>query len=259
MNWPGGTFFAPEQLVDDQGRNIIWGWVLERKPELLQWIPLWQEEGENPKVFPSEGWSGIMSLPRVLSLSEEGEVLINPPQEVMALRLSGSEENNISLDPNSEKELAIQGNSLEIEVEMNGGASPYGVKVFSSPDGTEETVIKYDPATKELVIDFAKSAASGNGQVKMLPNTMYEPQLEGFTEDVSEQRAPFELKEGENLKLDIFIDKSIIEVFVNGRQCVTQVAYPELPESNRVKLFSGDDAVNVLSVRAWKMAATNMY
>lgn len=21
MNWPGGTFFAPEQLVDDSGRN----------------------------------------------------------------------------------------------------------------------------------------------------------------------------------------------------------------------------------------------
>lgn len=36
MNWPGGTFFAPEQLVDDKGRNIIWGWVIERKPAHLK-------------------------------------------------------------------------------------------------------------------------------------------------------------------------------------------------------------------------------
>ena len=74
-----------------------------------------------------------------------------------------------------------------------------------------------------------------------------------------EQRAPFELKDGENLKLDIFIDKSIIEVFANGRQCVTQVVYPELAESNRVKLFSGDETVNVVRVQTWNMATTNLY
>ncbi len=259
MNWPGGTFFAPEQLVDDRGRNIIWGWVLERKPALLRWVPLFDEEIEDPKIFPQHGWSGIMSLPRVISLSEEGDVLINPPEEVTALRYSGSEDNNFSLDPNSDQELATRGNSLEIQVEMTGGSSPYGVRVFSSPDGTEQTVIKYDPSTKELVIDFAQSASSGNGQVKMLPNTMFEPQLEGFTEDVSEQRAPFELKEGETLKLDIFIDRSIIEVFANGRQCVTQVVYPELPESDRVVLFSGDDAISVVSAKVWEMGVTNLY
>ena len=37
MIWPGGTFFAPEQLVDDRGRNIIWGWVLERKTENVKY------------------------------------------------------------------------------------------------------------------------------------------------------------------------------------------------------------------------------
>jgi beta-fructofuranosidase len=29
MNWPGGTFFAPEQLQDANGRNVIWGWVAQ--------------------------------------------------------------------------------------------------------------------------------------------------------------------------------------------------------------------------------------
>lgn len=259
MNWPGGTFFAPEQLVDDQGRNIIWGWVLERKPEHVEWPKKYAEEGENPANFPSDGWSGIMSLPRVISLSNAGNVLINPPHEVRTLRLGeGFKDMNFSIPAQGEKSLPIQGKALEIKVEMSGGAtSSYGVKVFCSPDGLEETTIKYDPVAKEIVIDFIRSSV--NGPVKMLPNCMFEPQLEGFTEDVSEQRAPFELGLEENLELDIFIDNSIIEVFANGRLCMTQVVYPELLESGGVKLFAGDELMNVNQVQVWKMAATNLY
>lgn len=258
MNWPGGTFFAPEQLVDDHGRNIIWGWVLERKPEHVEWPKRWAEEGENPTNFPSYGWSGIMSLPRVVSLSNKGEVQINPPQELQALRLDGIKKSNLSLPVQSEQALDIQGKELEIQVEMKGGtSSPFGVKVFCSPDGKEETIIKYDPSAKELVIDFINSSL--NGPVKMLPNCMREPELPGFTEDVSEQRAPFELGPDETLQLDIFIDRSIIEVFANNRLCVTQVVYPEMAESSGVKLFSGKEPVKVNQVQAWKLAATNPY
>ena len=242
MNWPGGTFFAPEELKDDKGRNIIWGWVLERKP----------------KHFPDYGWSGIMSLPRVLTLAKNNELQINPPEEVKAIRLAKIEENNISLMANNQKKLSIEGKSLEIQLEIKGGEkTPYGVKVFCSPDGREETIIKYDPVKKELVIDFIKSSI--NGPVKMPSHSLLKPTIEGFDSTVTEQRAPFELKKGETLKLDIFIDRSIIEVFANGRQCITQVVYPELENSKSVKIFSGDEPINVKKVQAWKMAETNAY
>jgi hypothetical protein len=52
---------------------------------------------------------------------------------------------------------------------------------------------------------------------------------------------------------------SIIEIFANGRQCITQVVHPELPESKRVKLFSGDETIQLLTLCAWKMAETNLY
>ena len=29
MNWPGGTCFAPESLVDAKGRRIFWAWVID--------------------------------------------------------------------------------------------------------------------------------------------------------------------------------------------------------------------------------------
>jgi len=259
MNWPGGTFFAPEQLVDDKGRNIIWGWILERQPELLNWVDHWEEEEKNAQRFLTTGWSGIMSLPRVISLSANNEVLISPAQELTQLRQKGAEIPEFLLAPNAEKELPIRGKSLEILVELKVASEPFGIKVFSSLESKEETVIKYDPQAQELIIDFSKSAVSGNGQVKMLPNCMFEPQLEGFTEPISEQRAPFELKAGEVLRLNIFLDRSVIEVFANDRLCMTQVVYPELENSDGVEIFSTDSAVEVLSVKIWSMAATNFY
>lgn len=67
------------------------------------------------------------------------------------------------------------------------------------------------------------------------------------------------LQSGEPLNLDIFLDKSVLEIFANGRQCVTQVVYPELETSNRLKVFSGADAVRVKNIRAWPMADTNAF
>ncbi|HTE22955.1 glycoside hydrolase family 32 protein [Flavitalea sp.] len=242
MNWPGGTFFAPEQLVDNKGRNIIWGWVLERKPKHL-------------KNF---GWSGIMSLPRVLTLSKQNDMLINPPAEVKSLRTTSVKETIKQVTGGKENFIKSAGTSVEIELELAGSAkSAYGVKVFCSPDGREETVIRYDPVAKELIIDFEKSAVSG--PVKMPSHVITEPTLPGFPPTVSQQRAPFELKAGETLKLNIFLDRSIIEVFANGRQVITQVVYPELTSSNQIKLFSEKDLLTVKKLQVWQMAETNAY
>lgn len=179
--------------------------------------------------------------------------------EIERLRWAGIDEGALVIPANSERKIGIEGRELEIKVEIESGSSSCGIKVFCSPDGQEETVIKYDPVTEELVIDFSKSAASGNGRVTMKPNTMFEPQLEGFTQNISEQRAPLKLSSGESLVLDIFIDRSVIEVFANGRQCLTQVVYPELDNSTGVVLFAGDEYIKVLSAKAWKMGATNLY
>ncbi|MCO5240094.1 MAG: glycoside hydrolase family 32 protein [Chitinophagaceae bacterium] len=244
MNWPGGTFFAPEQLVDDKGRNIIWGWVLERKPAHL----------------PNYGWSGIMSLPRVLTLSKSGEMQINPPEEIKNIRLPGGlKEKPGIIAANTEKVVSMEGTSLEIKVDFKGAEkSPYGVKVFCSPDGREETIIQYDPVAKEIIIDFIKS--SFHNPVEMVTHVIVKPEkIEGYGSTTSRQRAPFELKKGEQLQLDIFIDRSIIEVFANGRQCVTQVVYPELKTSTQVKLFATGEPVVAGNLEVYEMSETNSY
>ncbi len=51
----------------------------------------------------------------------------------------------------------------------------------------------------------------------------------------------------------VFIDRSLIEVFANGRQCLTVRAYPERDDSNGVSLFACGGSASLVSLDAWQM------
>ena len=74
---------------------------------------------------------------------------------------------------------------------------------------------------------------------------------------VTKQVAPFSLKDGEKLELRIFIDRSIVEIFANSRQCITQRIYPSQEDSLGIELFSKGGSMTVKSLQAWDMVATN--
>ena len=59
------------------------------------------------------------------------------------------------------------------------------------------------------------------------------------------------------MELRVFIDRSIVEVFVNGKQCVAVRVYPGREDSVGVLLLAqGQDAV-LTSLDAWQM--NNIY
>ena len=133
----------------------------------------------------------------------------------------------------------VAGDSLELLVEIEStGASAYGVKVCASPDGHEETSIFYDATEKLLKVDTNRSGP------KDTPRTV--------------EAGPFELKDGERLKLRIFVDKSVVEVFANNRQAIMRRIYPAHRDSVGVRLFSsgGDARVHVLE--AWNITPSNL-
>jgi sucrose-6-phosphate hydrolase SacC (GH32 family) len=132
----------------------------------------------------------------------------------------------------------------------------HAIKAFASPDGREETVIRHEREQEQLVMDFVRSAIGGPLEIEFvgaLTTDMTTPVIER----VSQQKAPLKLKKGEALALNVFLDRSSIEVFANGRQVMTQVVYPELESSSRVKVFSGNEAITVMNVQSWALAETN--
>ena len=58
---------------------------------------------------------------------------------------------------------------------------------------------------------------------------------------------------GEALHLRVFIDRSVLEVFANNRQCITQRIYPVRSDSVGVVLFSCGGATDIKSFEAWQM------
>jgi len=187
------------------------------------------------------GWSGTLSLPRVLYLGEDKTLRISPPKELEILRYNPKMLENLTITADAELPLKdIRGNSIELSIEMvPDGAGRCGVKVCTSPDDQEQTLVFYDAAEKMLKIDPSKSSL-GEG-----PKSV--------------EAGPFELRSAEPLKLRVFVDKSVVEVFANDRQAVMRRIYPTRKESIGVVLFSRGGSARVKKLQAWDMMPANPY
>ncbi len=237
MNWPGGTFFAPESLEDNQGRRIFWAWVMD------------------PRAKPTQRatGSGTQSLPRVLSLDKDGTVRLAPVKELEALRRNPRKVEAATVAADSEMVLGnVSGDSLELGIEIDPGqASKVGLKVRCRPDGKEETAIWLDRGARKLIIDMARSTLRKDVAYFNEPLQFYFDRKNPRTT----VEAPFELPKGETLKLRVFLDKSMLEVFANDRQCVTQQIFPDSREALGIKVCAQGGAVKVVGGEAWDMAA----
>ena len=69
--------------------------------------------------------------------------------------------------------------------------------------------------------------------------------------------APFELNAAEDLNLRIFIDRALVEVFINERQAVVQSQLHK-PEDVGICLYSRGGDIKT-DVTGWKMAAANQW
>jgi sucrose-6-phosphate hydrolase SacC (GH32 family) len=69
---------------------------------------------------------------------------------------------------------------------------------------------------------------------------------------VGDVKAPFELMAGERAELRVFIDKNLVEAFVNDRQAAVS-ARQSAPENQGIQIFSKGGDVGVKELKCWKM------
>jgi len=164
--------------------------------------------------------SAIQSLPRELSLPADGVLRIKPLRELKKLRYDEKNESNIVVKSNSSLMLKdISGDTIELSVTIQPtDAEEYGVSVFCDKDG-KGFPITIKPESKVLTM----------GEIK----------------------PPFELKKGEDMNLRIFLDKGMVEVFVNDRQAAVYM-HLHNKESVGVGLFSKGGDITA-KVKGWKM------
>lgn len=224
---------APETLIDDKGRRIMIAWV---------------REAGGWDGWHKRGWGSAMSLPTVLGLDDQSRLTLSPVAELQQLRERSFDIPSKSLDSDQEVSLdGVRGTTLELELTLDPQSSERcGFKVLCSPDGREETTITWDPALGMIRGDFSKSSINEKIDYDRL-----------IVDDLRQQDLPFSLDPGEMLKLKVFVDRSVVDVFVNERLCMTLRVYPELENSDGVKVFSQGGAIRLMQGQAWSLARSN--
>ena len=144
----------------------------------------------------------------------------------------------------------ISGNTIELFLRIDpGAATEAGMKVLCSPDSSEQTMISCLPGEGKLQVDFRRSSLADDLQYRYYDSD----RGEAFPTAGMVQAAPFRLAAEEALELRLFIDRSVIEVFANGRQSLTQRVYPTRADSTGVRLFAAGGAARASVVEAWDM------
>jgi len=224
MSWQDRACFAPEAMIDGKGRQLLW-----------TWLPF------DPPGAGAAGWGGVYALPRVLWLAADGTLGIAPPPEFEKLRLGCVCRDRALLEPGKGMELTgVPGESAEIELEVPAEAAErLRLRVRCRKDGAGGVVIRYDATARELVFDASAV-----------------PLFAGLT---AIERAPFALRAGEPLKLRVYVDRSVIDVFANDRQVISRRVYPRGDDTRRLHLSAEGGEVIFTKLSAWEIDATNPY
>lgn len=224
--------------------------------------PLW---GGDAAQYARD-WDQILTLPRRLTLRDPCEVRVEPAGDIESLRRDHRHIGRMVLPANREVVLEeIQGDAIELRIEADPKlASVFEVNVLRSPGKEEYTRIcffskrgfKYrepfadhvqahrvmssalsDPVRYESVISIDSSCAS------TLPDALARPP----------ETAPVLIPSDEPVQLRVFVDRSVVEVFVNERQCVAVRLYPGRRDSRGVSLMSRGQESELLSLDCWQM------
>jgi len=216
---------------------------------------------------PLGEWGQIMSLPRRLTLIGKDEIGQEPAGDIESLRYNRQEVKNLKLPANKEVVLKnIRGNAMEINLEVDPkAASMIELNVLRSPGKEEFTRIAIFKGG-----GFGGGRDYRLGQLPLAPGTML-PAAPGITKsslitiessysslhpDVKHrapETAPVLIEPEETIKLRVFIDKSVVEVFVNGKQALEVRVFPSLAESTGVSLRSQGQDSELRSLEAWQM------
>lgn len=158
---------------------------------LIGWMAMW----ESPMPEKDDGWAGALTIPRELTL-ENNHLYMNPIEELKDLRIHSIDAANITL---KEPELIVSKSShIEVNIEHQF-------------EHTQETITKFELKDAHNKILSLEYNANNN-------------ELSLYRTDKDDYRYA-NMQSHQDLKLQIFIDKSSIEIFINDGEAVFTERY----------------------------------
>ena len=174
-------------------------------------------------------WGNVHAMPRSLEL--DGDHLRQEPlPEMQVLRGAHHFQRDITVKPNVSGHVNKRADTVEIIAEFEpGDASCFGLKVRTAKDGSGFVRIYFNAITGEYGVDSGV-AHQGCG--------------------------PSYIPKGKPVQMHVFLDKLLVEAFVNGQTCTTAAKEKDL-NCDGIDLFSEGGSVLCTRLDIWNMESAN--
>ena len=208
---------------------------------------IYQKDGKTivmgivPDKLPGEenyrlGYAHLYSMPREWSLTSDGTLLQKPFSGLESLRSSVNYSKS-DFDLNGTLPISpVSGRQVELLGKFVAGTAPVGFNFFKN--GANYASIKYDPNNNSLTVDFTRLERIVNDG--------------GVYDGIYTCTLPSAVPSGSELKLNVFIDGSILDIFVNDRWATSIRVFPRSNNAEEIEVFAEGNA-KVNSVQAWNL------
>ncbi|MHB0961461.1 MAG: GH32 C-terminal domain-containing protein [Pirellulaceae bacterium] len=194
----------------------------------------------------TEHWDQLLSLPQRLTLRPDKRLRVEPLEAVAAIRHSHQHVGETILPANEEIVLeAIRGNAMEVAAEIDLREARWvQLNVLRSPNAEEHTSITFYNYDRALAYWYHTPGVIclDGSRSSTLPDAWPRPP----------ERAVLE-RGGDTLRLRVFVDRSVVEVFVNERLYLATRVYPGRQDSVGVSLRSQGQNAVLKKLDAWQM------
>ena len=207
------------------------------KTLMLGIVPDKLSGSENYKM----GYAHTYSLPREISLDSKGNLIQKPFSGLAAMR-SETSFKMTDFNLTAEKDLnPVQGRSLELSAKFVVGNGDFGFSFLGN--GDQKVTLTYQPNSGMLSLDM-----SG---INRIVN-------DGVFGGVYNYALPTPVAMGEEMTLKVFVDHSIIDIFVNDTYAASVRVFPRDVDAVKATAFAKNGSVKMTSLEAYVLDETRV-
>lgn len=185
------------------------------------------------------GWRQTFSIPRLIRLLPNNEIGTEPHPNIRLLRNDHYRITNRTLVKGTSNNIPeIRGNQIELDFDITpDSASIFTIKVYHHQDDQERVNLTFNTRDNKIFLNRLQSS------------------LAVTLEDLRE--TPFTFEQDSTYRINIFLDHSIVEVFINDTYAFSCRAYPTRLESDRVDVIVNSGSITIDTLDAYQIANTD--
>ena len=208
----GPASYATQWYKDESGRNLA-----------ISWMGNWPTTKWASRV---NGWAGQQSVTRELFLRKDGGLGSRPIKELDSLATGRTKV--LRRLKVGEKGMTIgKSNTARVKLTVDlakASSSSFTLSLFESR--SESTLLTYHVDNRTMILDTTNA---GYGQAGRWEATIAKP-------------------EDDKLRLDVFLDRSVLEVFVGDGTVFSAVVWPRYKESTGIRVAGNKGTVSLETV-----------